>query len=346
MTGYSSKRETEHFLLPWASLLYLFLAALLLTILIWALSCSGKPTAIDPSKQKEFQAIVFPDISPICKGPSLTLASGISYCLDSASNGTIKTIEADILFDFPKKQLLFKSNGVDTNGTLALTDYNVLTTPCKSKCSVILADGSQVWLNAGTALYFPTSFSYGERLVKIKGEAYFKIAHLVDHRHRRIPFRVSILNAKESDRLIQLDGSYFNICSYPNEEISHITVLEGSAQILTRDKKVKFAIENSQQLVFDALGGMFIVPKPKLGQETAWMTGYFEFSNSPIEPILQRISRWYGVKFVYRDKIDTKFTGKLPMNQSLSIILEGIQNTGNVSFAVTDKTIFVSKVNH
>lgn len=47
--------------------------------------------------------------------------------------------------------------------------------------SLNLADGTKVWLNAGTRLEYPVAFLRGERRVKVSGEAMFDVSHDADH---------------------------------------------------------------------------------------------------------------------------------------------------------------------
>ena len=51
---------------------------------------------------------------------------------------------------------------------------------------VILADGTEVWLNAESRIEFPSNFQGNERRVSLQGEAYFKVA-----RNEQSPFIVS-----------------------------------------------------------------------------------------------------------------------------------------------------------
>ena len=54
-------------------------------------------------------------------------------------------------------------------------EYNKLTTPVGGEYSLVLSDGTKVFLNADSELKYPVEFSDGKRIVDLKGEAYFEV---------------------------------------------------------------------------------------------------------------------------------------------------------------------------
>lgn len=65
--------------------------------------------------------------------------------------------------------------------------YNTVSTPRGGKYQLTLADGSSVWLNAMSSLKFPAVFSGSERVVELRGEAYFEIA-----KNEKISFKIRL----------------------------------------------------------------------------------------------------------------------------------------------------------
>ena len=53
--------------------------------------------------------------------------------------------------------------------------YNSITVPRGGEYSLVLSDGTRVWLNAETELTYPTVFGKGERKLMLKGEACFEV---------------------------------------------------------------------------------------------------------------------------------------------------------------------------
>ncbi|MFC2384753.1 MAG: FecR family protein, partial [Hoylesella saccharolytica] len=82
---------------------------------------------------------------------------------------------------------------------------------------VVLADGTQVYLNADSRLTYPTAFSGKERRVQLQGEAYFTVEKDADK-----PFIV-----ESYDMMIKVTGTQFNVMAYPESPIITTTLDEG-----------------------------------------------------------------------------------------------------------------------
>lgn len=111
------------------------------------------------------------------------------------------------------------------------TDQTIckITTPLGSRSYIVLPDGSQVWLNAGTTLKYPVSFSSEERNVYLTGEAYFKVK--TDPKH---PFVVHY-----SDVKIKAFGTEFNVKAYPEENFIETTLIKGIVKVEGKDEQKK-----------------------------------------------------------------------------------------------------------
>ena len=70
------------------------------------------------------------------------------------------------------------------------------------------ADGTGVWLNAGSSITYPVAFIGGERRVSVNGEVYLEVAH-----DAKKPFYVV-----KNDMNVQVLGTHFNVQAYDNEK--------------------------------------------------------------------------------------------------------------------------------
>src|SRR5690606_17059906 len=86
----------------------------------------------------------------------LVLANGEQFALDG--NTTIASGQGDILIDGQNLNLLEKG--------ISSSSLNTLEIPRGGQFKVVLSDGSEVWLNAGSQLRYPTTFTGDSREVE------------------------------------------------------------------------------------------------------------------------------------------------------------------------------------
>lgn len=115
-----------------------------------------------------------------------------------------------------------------------------INTPLGSKTHMVLPDGSEVWLNAGTTMHYPGQFSTIQRDVFLSGEAYFKVAT-----DKEWPFVVHTSELK-----INALGTAFNVKAYPLEKTVTATLVEGIIKIENDKQKFSYTLKPKQEMVF------------------------------------------------------------------------------------------------
>jgi len=173
------------------------------------------------------------DVPPGHDGAILTLADGRQIVLDSAHNGSLATQGTTRITKLNNGQLDYSAltGKPSETGKPPEVLYNTLTTPRARKATVILADGTQVWLNAASSINYPTAFAGRERRVEIAGEAYFEIKKNAER-----PF---VVRRAGSDEIIQVLGTRFNVNAYDDEDAMKTTLLEGSVKRNNKEKGKK-----------------------------------------------------------------------------------------------------------
>ena len=90
---------------------------------------------------------------------------------------------------------------VDTTAALPEVKYNEVLVPRGATYTLVLADGTEVFLNAETRMRFPDRFTGGTREIFLDGEAFFDVRR--DERH---PFVV-----RAGDVSVRVLGTTFNV---------------------------------------------------------------------------------------------------------------------------------------
>lgn len=268
------------------------------------------------------------DIAPPSDNKAvLTLADGTKIELDSSGNGTL-AVQGSV-------QVIKKSTGEISYQGLGKGEiaYNTLSVPRGSRpLSLVLSDGSQVWLNVGSSLTYPTAFTGKERKVRITGEAYFEVAH-----NAKMPFIVQHDNVT-----VSVLGTHFNVNTYEDEEAERITLLEGSVRV-TRNALSELLKPGQQaRIVNNTNSNIKVLNDVNMDEVMAWKNGKFMFDkNTDIGTIMRQISRWYNVSVEYEGTIHQRFWGSISKNVNVSQVLKILEATGGVKFEVEGNKIMV-----
>src|SRR6188768_3387467 len=99
-----------------------------------------------------------------------------------------------------------------------------------NRTKIVLPDGSQVWLNAGSNLDYNNSvFNKDLREVTLNGEAYFDVT-----KNAEKPF---IIHTKKMD--VKVIGTAFNVRSYNDERTAEASLIRGSIEVTLKDGKTQ-----------------------------------------------------------------------------------------------------------
>lgn len=186
--------------------------------------------------------------------------------------------------------------------------------PSGKREQVILPDGSEVWLNSGTLLLYPSRFMGETREIYLVGEGYFKV-----RKRPGQPFIVRT-NAMRAEVL----GTVFNLSAYPDQEKITTTLEEGSVRICPEDPSVKpYTLKPNEQLVYIPSRGRIDVRQVVATDYSDWKEGGLLFNNDSFEDILKALERVYNVKIHLRTSAyhANRLTIHFNKNESLENIL-------------------------
>lgn len=228
-----------------------------------------------------------------------------------------------------------------------------------SKTSMVLPDGSKVWLNAGSKMTYDKNYGIDLREINLTGEAYFDVVKNADK-----PF---IIHAGKVN--IRVLGTAFNVRCYPDEKNTETSLVRGSLEITMSDSKEKYILKPNEKLIVNNNLAMpakdsdpvnkksFDVPEneielsslSRLQQdnsiiETSWVNNRLVFKSETFEEVALKMERWYAVSIAIKEgKLKTKrFTGVFE-NETVSEALDAIQLTTPFSYRITREQIIITK---
>lgn len=257
---------------------------------------------------------------------TLTLADGSVLLLDQQKLGDLGSDGGANISKPDSGTIVYTASRVGTP-----VQFNTIHTPTGGQFSLILPDGTKIWLNSVTTLKFPTRFTGKERRVTITGEAYFEVA-----KNKDMPFVVDI-PGKQSVTVL---GTHFNVSAYDDDEMIRTTLAEGSVRVHVSNTRGVVVLKPGQQSV--AVPGQPIVTLEHvdLDQVLAWKEGYFSFNRTNISEIAKQFSRWYGAEVVIDPDVKNQtFSGRIPRSADIQKVLKILETTNTVNFSVIGKQI-------
>lgn len=214
-------------------------------------------------------------------------------------------------------------------------EYNKLTTPIGGEYSLVLSDGTKVFLNADSELKYPVEFSDGKRIVDLKGEAYFEV-----HKDSLRPFVVRMNGAE-----VTVLGTSFNVNTYGDDGQIYTTLVNGSVRVSSVKNGQAEVLKPGMQSVMDVQSGQLTVREVDVEPYVAWREGRFVFRAMTLYLIMRQLQRWYDFEVFYQNPElkDYEFRGVIKRDMDLDKVLSVIKVTTNVDFEVKGKVITIIK---
>lgn len=276
--------------------------------------------------------------APIGARATLTLADGSTVLLDSLTGAnTIAQQGNTSITKLSSGVLRYQSSTNPSNEMV----YNTLTVPRGSRVvTIILSDGTKVWLNAASSLRYPVAFTGDRRTVKAEGELYFEVAAsttVTRGKKQKLPFLVEV-----ADRMtVTVLGTHFNVRAYADEPLTAVTLVEGSVKVGNKTSSGMLAPGQQAQLRTD--NHIDIEKEADIEQVTAWKNGYFQFEGADIKTVMNEIARWYDVEIAYKgDSVTEHFRGNIVREADASKVFQMLEATGAVHFKMEGKRIIVT----
>ncbi|GHT32748.1 anti-sigma factor [Bacteroidia bacterium] len=254
--------------------------------------------------------------------------------LELANKETV-VLEQDAVIQYTESSITVTANNQPATSTKIKADHkkkewNKLTVPKGKRTSLILSDGTKIWVNSGSYLEFPPAFDEDKREIKIEGEIYIEVSRDTNH-----PFRVYT-----SDMKINVLGTRFNVSAYEEDAVHQVVLVEGNVEV-TPGKREPVRLSPDHMLAISA--NKIKTSKVDVYSYISWKDGLLQFNSEPLSLVLARISRYYNRTLTYEDNIkDLKCTGKLVLFDDLATVLQTISHTLTVTYEIKENTIHFS----
>lgn len=263
------------------------------------------------------------------KKPTLILGDGRSVELDASKS--INNSDGAEIFANEANALVYKI----AQNPDALPIFNTLVVPKGGEYKLILADGTEVWVNADTRIKYQVNFDASKtREVFLEGgEAFFKVTKNPDK-----PFIVHNGNMK-----VQVLGTSFNISAYADNV--QTTLTEGKVKLTLANGEAELTLAPDQQANFNRLTGSLEKQDVDVFSFVAWKDGILAFENETMEDLMEQIGRLYDYDIEFKDNSlkQLHYSGSTEKPQDVKKIINIIQKTSNLTLTIKERTIIVER---
>ena len=182
-----------------------------------------------------------------------------------------------------------------------------------STLDIKLPDNSLIVLNKNSSLKVSKQFNKKNRVVILKGEAFFDVTKDFNN-----PFVVEI----DQNLNVTVLGTKFNLRAYNHDRNIELKVLSG--KVLFENNNNNVVVEKGMEVNYSSETNSFTELKPIDVNMLAWKTQEFNFDNTPINEIVIALERFLGKRIeLPKNTSNIRYTGAFdsPEDKEVAAVL-------------------------
>jgi len=198
-----------------------------------------------------------------------------------------------------------------------------------------LDDGTLVWLNSGSTLRVPKSFSSENRKVSIEGEVYFDV-----RKNMESPFWVHT-----PEMNVKVLGTSFSVNSRNNGQIVETILTSGKVILQDRNFETIMEMSPGEKVIFNAGPNEYYVETIDVNISTAWHLDQLKFESITLREIVNKIAILYDVNVNLESKTlaDKKFRCVINRDESLFEVLDILKYLAHIKYRIEGDEVFISE---
>lgn len=209
------------------------------------------------------------------------------------------------------------------------TPYSQLVVPYGRRSSLLLADGSKVWINSGTIVQFPANFDGDIRHIKVDGEIYIDVV--------KDAKRKFIVSTPSFD--VEVQGTSFNVSAYTDDVANHVVLVEGKVAV-KRNGNVTTIKPQEQYLLTHNIE---TINQVDINDFVSWRYGWLQAEGHTLENLSKQLSRYYNINIVCDPNIAQRIAGgKLRLFDNVEEALKILSTNMNIKYTLDDNKIRIS----
>lgn len=234
------------------------------------------------------------------------------------------SVAAVLLLGFLLATALFYSPSSETCSLMQTSGSRGITT-------ITLNDGSEVCLNRGSALSYTNKFGRRTRDVRLKGEAYFDIAH-----DSNKPFTVTVRGIK-----VKVLGTAFNVKTSLHSDQIEVTLDRGKVSLFETESLEPLAVLSPHEKAIltpsnDNHYNLKVI-KVLTDDDNLWRAESVTLEDVSAEELIHKLEKRYGVKIDRINEAPARHYWLTIRSEPLSEVLELINKITPIIYKIDGK---------
>lgn len=199
-------------------------------------------------------------------------------------------------------------------------EYNQLIVPVGKRSVLTLSDSTRIWVNANTRIIYPQVFEKDKREIYVDGEIYLSVTP-----DKSKPFVI-----KTSQMDISVLGTTFDVMAYKEDSVHAVVLVSGSVKVKAEGHKEAILTPNNRYV---KQKDRVDIQAVNVSDFVSWKEGIYKYTNAPLDEILNKLSRYYGISIEIGDGLSNlTCSGKLDLKDDIDKILNGLTITAPVKY--------------
>lgn len=204
--------------------------------------------------------------------------------------------------------------------------------------SVVMGDGTKIWLNKNAVLRYPDNYNKDTRDVALMGEAYFEVAP-----DQTKPFRVHTANV-----ITTALGTAFNISAFTMRDTAiRVSLLEGKVAVATDGSTGNVSARIlTPGMTVDFEDNILMDPETDstVSNVTGWIKDKVYFNNTTLKEVCRRLSYQYSENIVTTgDAGEQRISGVFNTSDDLKTIVAAITYVHKLKVSYSREGCRISK---
>lgn len=237
--------------------------------------------------------------------------------LTTGGNESVKLQDSAAVISYTSKgQVIINDSLLKQGGKPVKNDRNVIHVPYGKRTTLLLSDGTKVYLNSGSSLIYPSVFESGKREVFLEGEAFFEVS-----REEKRRFVVAT-----SYKSVEVLGTRFNVSI--DKQLQHFETVLVSGKVQVDGAENKITLVPSQKYSFSGMSRKESLQFVDTEYYTSWINGTLKFNKEPLQVILRKLEKVYNIKveFLKPEYKDYLISGSLNLRNTPAETLDIVMN--------------------